>query len=96
VQRQARGARDELDGPVVVRRPEPAGDDAEVGVERGVERLCELVLVVADDRQRRRLEPEPNELAREERSVAVRAVAPDELAARYDERATQTERFRAR
>ena len=30
-QPHARGARDELDGAVVVRRAEPTGDDAEVG-----------------------------------------------------------------
>ena len=96
VQRQAGGARDELHGAVVVRRAEAARDDAEVRLQPYVERGLELPLVVADDRDRRGLEPEAHELAREEGPVAVGAVAAHELAARDDESATQTERCRAR
>jgi hypothetical protein len=95
VQRQTRGAGDQLDGAVVVRRPEPAGHDAEISLQPDVERGLELVLVVANDRDRRRLQAEPHELAREERPVAVRAVASNELATGDDESATQTGRCRA-
>ena len=41
---------------------------------------------VADDRDPRRLEPERERLAREERAVQVGALAADELAARDDDR----------
>jgi hypothetical protein len=96
VQRDACGARDELDRLVVVRRAEASGDDDEVRVERLAERLFELALVVADDRDARGFQPEPDELAGEERAVAVLAVAANELAARDDEVTTQTRRCRAR
>ena len=65
----------QLDGAVVVRRPEPARDDAEIRLQPQIERSLELVLVVADDRDRRGLEAETDELAGEKRAVAVRAVA---------------------
>jgi hypothetical protein len=55
---RARRLRDELDRPVVVRRAEPARDEAQVGVEPLRERRLELVGTVADDRDPRRLEPE--------------------------------------
>jgi hypothetical protein len=96
VQRQAGGSREELDGPVVVRRPQPARDDAEVSAQPLGERALELRLVVADDRDRRGLEPEQHELAREERAVPVGAVAPDELAAGDDDDAAQLRRRRRR
>ena len=89
VQSDAGGARDELDRLVVVRRPEPAGDDAEVRLQPLGQRRLELVVVVADDRDARRLDAEVDELLREEGSVAVAAVAADELAARYDDVATR-------
>ena len=92
MQPDAGRARDELDGPVVVRRPEPAADDAEVGAQPFRQRRLELALVVADDREPRRLEPEPDELAGEERPVAVVPVAADQLRAGDDEDATQTGR----
>ena len=90
--------REELDRAVVVRRPEPAGGDAELVAEPLVERRVELVRVVADDDQACRLEPEPHELAREERPVAVRALAADELGARQDDapRAASTDLLQAR
>ena len=72
-----------------MRRPEPAGHDAQVGAQPFRERRLELLLVVADDRDQRRLEPEPHELARDERAVAIVPVAPDELAPGDDDDATQ-------
>ena len=57
VQREAGGARDELHGAIVVRRPESARNDAEVRLQTDVERGLELPFVVADDRDRRGLEP---------------------------------------
>jgi hypothetical protein len=60
------------------------------------QRDLELVFGVPDDRDQRGLDSEADELARKERSVAVGPVAADELAARYDEDATQTRRCRAR
>src|SRR5205085_6464547 len=60
---------EDFDRTVVVRRAEAAGDDAEVGAEAFSERRLELVRPVADDRDPRRLEPEPKRLAGEERAV---------------------------
>ena len=54
-------ARHELDRPVVVGRPEPARDEAEVGVERLAERLSDVVGPVADDRDALGLEAEPKQ-----------------------------------
>ena len=82
----ARSLRDELDRPVVVRRPEPAGDEAEVGAEAFPQRRLQLVGTVADDRDPRRLEAERERLCGEERPVQVGALAADELAARDDDR----------
>ena len=48
-----RDTRDELDRPVVVRRPEAARDQADVGLEALAQRGLELVGVVADDRDAR-------------------------------------------
>jgi hypothetical protein len=79
-----------------VGRPESTRDDAEVGAQPIGERSLELPFVVADDRDLRRREPEPNELAREKRTVAIVPVSPDELASRYDDDATQTVRCRLR
>ena len=78
-ERPTRDARDELDRAVVVRRPEPAGDEAEVGLERLAEGVLEVFDAVADDRDRRRLETEAHGLGREEGPVAVLALAADEL-----------------
>ena len=86
MQPDAERLRDELDRAVVVRRPEPAGDEHRVGaVERVAERRLELLRRVADDRDARRLEPEPQRLAREERPVQVGSLAAHELAARDDD-----------
>src|SRR5213076_1678848 len=81
LERDAGRARDERDGAVVVGRAEAAGDEAEVGIEAVAERVLQLVLPVADDLDPRRLEAESKRLACEERAVAVRPVAADELAA---------------
>jgi hypothetical protein len=72
-----------------VRRAEPARDDGQVGAQRLRERGRQLVLVVAYDRDPRRLEPEPRQLPREEGTVAVVPVAADQLAAGDDDVTTQ-------
>ena len=78
--------RDELDRPVVVRRPEPTRARDEIGRgERLAQRRLELVGVVADDLDPRRLEPEREQRASEERAVQVGPVAAHELAARDDD-----------
>ena len=51
-------AREQLDGAVVVGRPEPARDDEQVAREPVAERALELVGGVADDPQLGRLDPE--------------------------------------
>ena len=48
--------------------------------------MLEVLGRVADDRDRRRLEPEAHRLGGEERPVAVAPLAPDELRARDDDR----------
>ena len=68
-----------------MRRAQPARDEAEVGFEPLPERRLELGRVVADDRDPRRLDAEPQQLLREERPVQVGAVAADELAAGDDD-----------
>ena len=73
-------ARDELDRPVVVRRAEPARDEAEVGVEALSERALEILRSIADDRDPRRIEAEANRFGGEERPVAVLSLAANELA----------------
>ena len=55
---------DELDRAVVVRRPESAGDDAQIGAEAFPQRILELLLGVANDLDARRLEAEAQDLAR--------------------------------
>jgi len=87
-QRQPRGSRNQLNGPVVVSRAQAARNDAEIRAQSLGKRRPELGLFVADDRDQRRLEPEPYELAREERHVAIGPVAADQLAARDDDDAT--------
>jgi hypothetical protein len=94
-QRQLRSSRNELDSSVVVGWPQPTRDDAEIRAQSFYERCLELVLLVADDRDQRRLEPEPYELSRQERPVAIRPVAANELAAGDDDDATQTCKCRA-
>ena len=84
-QPDAGDARDELDRPVVVRRPEPAGDEADVGLERLAQRRLELGGVVADDRDAGGLQPEPERLLGIEGAVQVAPLAPYQLAARHDD-----------
>ena len=76
---------DELDGAVVVRRAEPAGDEADVGVLRGTKRRLEVVRVVPDDHDPLRHETERERLAGVERAVPIGALAAHELAARDDD-----------
>ena len=67
-------------------RTEPTRDEADVGLEPLAQRGFELVGVVADDRDAGGLEAEPERLLGVERPVEVGALAPDELAARHDDR----------
>src|SRR5581483_4865076 len=82
----ARGGRHELGGPVVVCWPEPARDRAELGLHPLRDSRRELVRRVADDRDPCRLEAEREELLREKRTVQIRSLAADELAACDDDR----------
>ena len=88
---EARGLRDELDRAVVVRRPEPAGDDAQVGAQTLGERVGQLVLAVADDDDARGLDPQLQELPCDEGAVQVVAVAAHELAAGHDDDSARTD-----
>src|SRR5439155_10270805 len=83
--RKPRGAREQLDRAVVVRRPEAARDDAEVRLEAPAKRGLELVGPVADDLDAGRLEPEPEHLPRQEGPVEVGAISANELAPGDDE-----------
>ena len=87
LQRRARERRDDLAGEVVGRRPEPAGGDDQRGARLGGEpqRAVEVLRPVADDRDLRHLEPEPHELAGDERAVAVGDRAREQLAAGDDD-----------
>ena len=85
VQLTACDAGHELDRPVVVGRPEATRDEADVGLEPLAQCRLELVRVVADDRDARRLETEPERFLRVERAVEIGSLAPDELAARHDD-----------
>ena len=85
----ARCARHHLDRPVVVRRPEAAGDEARVRFEPGTKRGLQLGRSVADDRDPRRLEAQPQRLAGEERPVQVGSLAAHELAARDDDESSR-------
>ena len=88
-QRRARDPCDELDGAVVVRRPEPARDEADVRLALAVaQRGLEIGGIVADDHDPLRLEAERERLARVEGAVAVVPLAAHELAARDDDRRT--------
>ena len=75
-----------------MRRTQAAGDDAEIRPQRLGEHRLELLRIVPDDRDPRRLEPEADQLAREKGTVAVGAVAADELTARDDDETMQTGR----
>ena len=81
-----RDARDELDRPVVVRRPEPTRDEADVGLEAFSQGSFQIGGVVADDRNPDGLEPEPERLLGVEGTVQVGSLAAHELAARDDDR----------
>ena len=82
----ARGPRDHLHRAVVVGRPQPSGDDAEIGLEPVAERRLELLGSIADDRDARGIEPEREHCVREKRPVAVVAVSAHELAPGGDDR----------
>ena len=89
-------ARDELDRPVVVGRPEPTRDEAHIGLEAFAEGGLELGRVVADDRDARRLETEAERLLRVERAVEIGSLAAHELAARDDDRGARALQERRR
>ena len=78
--------REQLDRPVVVRRPEATRDDEQIVSEAVDERRLEIGRVVADDRDPRRLETEAQQRCGEERPVSVVPVAAHELRARCDDR----------
>jgi hypothetical protein len=82
----AGGLRDQLDGAVVVCRPEPPGDETEVGLEALSQCRLELVPPVADNRDPRWLESERQRLGGEERAVEVGSLAANQLAAGDDDR----------
>ena len=73
-----------------MRRAQPAGDDAQIGLQPFAERSGELTGRVADDRDPCRLEAEREQLAGEKRPVQVGPVAADELAAGDDDRCPRT------
>src|ERR671934_132151 len=75
----------ELDRAVVVRRPEPAGEDAEIGREPLAKGGLELPGIVPDDLDPCGLDPQPKQLAGQERAVPVGPLTPDELAAGDDD-----------
>jgi hypothetical protein len=81
LQRRAREGRDDLAGEVVGRRPEPTGGDDQRDPRLGGEpqRSLEVARPVTDDRHLRHLEPEPHELAGDERAVAVGDRAREQL-----------------
>ena len=65
---------------LVVRRPEPSGDDEQVVGQALAKRRLQLVRRVSDERDSRGLEAAPRQLLGEKRAVRVAAPAPDELA----------------
>src|SRR3954447_13094438 len=78
-------AREQLHGAVVVRRPETARDEAELGLQALTERRFELDRVVADDHDPSGLHSQPQEFGGEKGAVPIRALAADELAAGDDD-----------
>ena len=68
-----------------MRRPEPARDEARVGLQAVPQRRFELDGVVTDDRDPRGLEAVAKRFGGEERAVPVGALAADELAAGDDD-----------
>ena len=68
-------------------RAEPTRDEAEVRFEPFPKGRLELGWIVADDRDARRLDAEPQQFLRQERPVQIGAVAADELAAGHDDEA---------
>ena len=85
-ERRAGDARDELDRPVVVRRAEPARDEADVRLAPGSERSLEVEGIVPDDDDPLGRQAERKGLTRVERAVSVVALPAHELAARDDDR----------
>ena len=78
---EPRGASQELDGAVVVGRAEPARDHEQVGGQALPDRAFQLGRLVPDERDPRRLQPEPGQLLGQEWAVRVPAPAADQLAA---------------
>ena len=71
-----RRAREQLDRAVVVRRPEAAGDDEQVGANPSSSAALQLVRPVADDRHAGRLEPARIQLPRPEKARCRSARSP--------------------
>ena len=86
----------ELDGAVVVGRPQPTRADADVRLEALGDRVGELLLAVAHDEDPAGIETQPHELGRDERPVRVEPIPADELGARDDDDGARTRRHVAR
>ena len=80
---------EQLDGAVVVRRPEPARDHEQSCAEPFPQRPLQIGLAVADDPHLDRVDPERDERPGQVRPVAVGAVAAHELRARDENRAAR-------
>ena len=72
----AGGARQELDGPVVVSRPESAGDDEQVGRQALAKRRLQLLGLVSDERDPRGLEARASSAPRRETGRSRRGARP--------------------
>jgi hypothetical protein len=77
-----------------VGRPEPAGDQAEIGADRLGEYRLELVRPVADDRDPGRVDTQLERLRSQEGTVQICALTPDQLAAGDDDRGARPRRIR--
>jgi hypothetical protein len=82
---EPRRPREQLDRPVVVRRPQPAREHEQVRLQPLSDRRLQLGRVVADDRDPRRLQTEPGQLLGQEGAVRVATAAADQLAAADDD-----------
>jgi hypothetical protein len=78
-------ARQRLDRAIVVRRPETAGDEAEIRLDACPQGVLQLCRSVPDDDDPRRTNAQRDKLASEKRAIQVAAVTSDELAACDDD-----------
>jgi hypothetical protein len=86
VEPDADRTREQLDGAVVMGRPEPARDDEQVVPQPLLEGGEQIARIVADDRDPRRIDAQPEQGRSEVRTISVVPVAADELGARRDDR----------